>query len=265
VISRETLLRGRQPADFTLFAYGGAGPTHAIGIARRLRIGRIVVFPYSPVFCAFGSSTMPVAHIYEASRRLELLAPGSRAPLADHEAFNAVVRGLRAQAVKDLTGEGFDPEQARYTLELDAKYGGQIHIHRATSPLLEVHSAADVRAVYEQFEREYAAFFSEVNVFPAGGVEVHNFVLRAELPQPPWSLPSYPEGDEEPVAEGERQAWFAGTGFLAARVYDEDRLPPGARVAGPALVRGRYTTTVIDPDWTLTVDRHRNLILRSAA
>ncbi len=263
VISRETLLRGCVPADFTLFAYGGAGPTHATGIARRLNIGRIVVFPYSPVFCAFGSSTMPVAHIYEASRRIELLAPGTGAPLTDYAAFNDVVRGLRGQAAKDLAGEGFDPGQARYTLEIDAKYGGQIHIHRAASPLLQLHSESDVRAVYDQFEREYAAFFSDVNVFPAGGVEVHNLVLRAELPQPAWSLPEYPEGDEDPGAAlaGERQAWFAGHGFVTARVYDEDRLLPGARLDGPALVRGRYTTAVIDPDWSLSVDKHRNLII----
>jgi N-methylhydantoinase A/oxoprolinase/acetone carboxylase beta subunit len=263
VISRETLLRGRAPGEFTLFAYGGAGPTHATGIARRLGISRIVVFPYSPVFCAFGSSTMPVAHIYEASRRLELLAPGTQAPLEDYEAFNGTVRGLRAQAVKDLAGEGFDPDQASYTLEIDAKYGGQIHIHRAISPLLEVRSAADVRTVYEEFERAYAAFFSQVNVFPAGGVEVHNFVLRAELPQPAWSLPAYADGDEDPAGAlaGERQAWFAGTGYTATRVYDADLLAPGARLDGPALVRGRYTTTVIDPGWTLSVDKHRNLII----
>lgn len=263
VISREALLRGRAPAGFTLFAYGGAGPTHATAIARRLGISRIVVFPYSPVFCAFGSSTMPVAHIYEASRRLELLAPGSQTLLSDYESFNAVVRGLRAQAVKDLTGEGFDPDEATYTLELDAKYGGQIHIHRATSPLLQVHSEADVRVVYERFEREYAAFFSAVNVFPAGGVEVHNFVLRAELPQPAWSLPEYPAGGADPAAAlaGGRRAWFAGTGYVTASVYDDNRLAPGARLDGPALVRGRYTTTVVDPDWTLTVDKHRNLII----
>jgi N-methylhydantoinase A/oxoprolinase/acetone carboxylase beta subunit len=264
VISRETLLRGFHPADFTLFAYGGAGPTHATGFGRKLGNRRIVIFPYSPVFCAFGSSTMPVAHIYEASKRLDLLAAGSQQPLAELDRFNEVVAELRLRAEKDLTGEGYDPEQATFTLELDAKYGGQIHIHRFTSPVLELRDEADVRAVYARFEKEYAAFFSEVNVYPEGGVEVHNFVLRAEMPQPPWSVPEYPE-DAGASAEVARvatsSAWFAGSGFIDTAVYDEDVLPAGVRIAGPALVRSRYTTAVVDPDYELVVDRHRNLII----
>lgn len=263
VISRETLLRGFQTSDFTLFAYGGAGPTHATGFGRRLRCKQIVIFPYSPVFSAFGSSTMPVAHIYEASKRLDLLAAGSQAPLSDYEAFNRVVDGLRMQAEKDLTGEGYDVDLAKYTLELDAKFGGQIHIHRFSSPLIELHSPEDVRRVYEQFEKEYAAFFSQVTVFPAGGVEVHNFVLRAEMPHPAWSVPIYEDGgrDATVARTGERQVWFADTGFIPTPVYEEGLMPAGARLSGPALVQSRYTTTVVDPEYTLVVDKHRNLIL----
>ncbi|HEX4107951.1 MAG TPA: hydantoinase/oxoprolinase family protein [Solirubrobacteraceae bacterium] len=263
VISRETLLRGYQPRDFTLFAYGGAGPTHATGFGRRLGCRRIVIFPYSPVFCAFGSSTMPVAHIYEASRRLDLLAPGTQAPLSDYESFNQVVQGLRARAEQDLTGEGYDASQATYTLELEMKYGGQIHIHRITSPLLLLSSQADVLEVYQRFEREYAAVFSEVNVFPAGGAEVHNFILRAEMPPPQWSGPNYEPGDGDAAAArvGERPAWFSGRGFVPSAVYAEPRLTPDTTIEGPALIQSRYTTVVVDPDCSLVVDGHRNLII----
>ena len=263
VISRETLLRGYQPADFTLFAYGGAGPTHATGFGGRLGCKQIIIFPYSPVFCAFGASTMPVAHLYEASKRLDLLKAGTQAPLADYAAFNDVVASLRSQADKDLSGEGYDPAQARYTLEIDAKYGGQIHIHRVTSPLLEVHSEADVRQVYACFEREYAAFFSQLNVFPAGGVEIHNFVLRAEMPPPAWSVPTYEAGrdDASVTPVGEREAWFGDRGFMPTPVYSEDELPPGTCLQGPVLVQSRYTTAVVDPGWQLLVDKHRNLII----
>jgi N-methylhydantoinase A/oxoprolinase/acetone carboxylase beta subunit len=264
VISREALLRGFHPADFSLFVYGGAGPLHGTGFGRRLGSRQIVIFPYSPVFCAFGSSTMPVAHIYEASMRLDLLAAGTQAPLADLESFNQVVNELCLRAEKDLTGEGYDPDEATFILELDAKYGGQIHIHRFTSPVLRLRDEADVHAIYSQFEKEYAAFFSEVNVFPAGGVEIHNFVLRAEMPQPAWSMPSFPSdtgASAELARVGTRQAWFTDTGFVDTPVYDEELLHAGVHLDGPALVRSRYTTAVVEPGCALSVDEHRNLVI----
>jgi N-methylhydantoinase A/oxoprolinase/acetone carboxylase beta subunit len=267
VITREALLRGSHPADFTLFVYGGAGPLHAVGVGRRLGSPQIVVFPYSPVFCAFGSSTMPVAHIYEMSMRIDLLAAGTQAPLTDLEAFNHIVDELRARAEKDLSGEGYDPRLATYILELDTKYGGQIHSHRFTSPVLELRDEDDVRAVYSQFEKEYAAFFSDVNVFPAGGVEIHNFVLRAEMPQPEWSVPRFPTdpGASAEVARvGTRKAWFADSGFVDTPVYDREMLSPGVRLDGPALVRSRYTTSVVEPAYTMRVDEHRNLIIAAS-
>ena len=71
-IYKETVLKGFDPRDFVLFAVGGAGPVHATGFAAAAQLDTVVVFPYSSIFCAFGSSTMDVVHLYERSLHLHL-------------------------------------------------------------------------------------------------------------------------------------------------------------------------------------------------
>ena len=264
VIARETYLRGFDPKDFILFAFGGAGPTHCVGYGGTLGMKRIVIFPFSAVFCAWGASTMPLAHIYEASRRIELLAAHSQAPTTAYAEFNEIVEQLEARARKDLAGEGYDVSQAVFGLELDMKYGGQIHIHRAASPLLRLRSERDVRDVYAAFEREYAAAFSPVNVFPAGGVEIHNFVLRAELAAPQWDLPRQRLAGADPSAakRAARMAvWDDPSRPVDTPIYDQAELRPGNRMVGPAVVEAPYTTIVVEPGYELEVDATSNLVI----
>jgi len=267
VIARETFLRGFDPKDFVLFAFGGAGPTHCVGYGGALGMKKMVIFPFSAVFCAWGASTMPLVHLYEASRRLELLAPHSKAPMATFDEFNQVVEGLEEKAKKDLVGEGYDPSGARFSLELDAKYGGQIHIHRTAAPRARLRSVDDVMELYESFERDYASAFSPVNVFPEGGVEIHSFILRAEVSEPAWELPERPlEGaDASGARRGTRAAiWHDPSRRVETAVYDQQALCPGNRLAGPAVVEAPYSTVVVEPGYDLEVDSTGNLILTKA-
>lgn len=265
VIARETFLRGFDPKDFVLLAYGGAGAAHCVGYGTRLGIKRMIVCPFAPVFCAWGSSTMPVAHIYEMSRRVELLEAGTKNPSTGFDNFNSVVEELESRAERDLRGEGYDPVLANLRLELDLKYGGQIHSHRAESPLLRINSTDDVLDVYSSFERDYAAFFSPVNVFPEGGVEIHNFVLTAAMPEPEWELQlSEPDGTtSETAITGNREVyWTDAGGYLETPIYDQKLLKPGHAIIGPAVIEAEYTTTVLDDGFELTVDNNFNLIIQ---
>jgi N-methylhydantoinase A/acetophenone carboxylase len=264
VIARETFLRGFDPKDFVLFAFGGAGPTHCVGYGGVLGMKKMVIFPFSPVFCAWGASTMPIVHIYEASRRIELMMPKTMAPLTNYAEFNDVVERLEERARKDLAGEGYDAQQATFTLELDIKYGGQIHIHRALSPLTRLTSAEDVRTLYQAFEQDYASAFSPVNVFPQGGVEVHNFVLRAEVANPAWGLQEQPAAspDASAAKTGTRMAiWDDSCQRMETPLYSQDKLRSGHRFAGPAVVESAYSTVVVAPGYELEVDTTGNLLI----
>ncbi len=251
-IRKEVTLRGYRPSEFTLFAFGGGGPTHAAGYMGE--IPRAVMFPFSPVFCAYGSSIMDVVHLYERSQRMPLLAPLTGAPTVDREAFNAMVGELMAEARREVEAEGLNWEDAAVSLELDMLYGGQIHSKRASSPLLFLESEADVLAVYDRFEQEFSEAFSPLAVNVAGGVYIDTFVLRVAVPGQKLELSELEVTNEPAEPVGTRQAYFGE--WMDTPVYEFESLRPGHSLAGPAIVQAAYTTAVIPPGRRFSIESH---------
>jgi N-methylhydantoinase A/acetophenone carboxylase len=225
----------------------------------------VVVFPFSSTFCAYGSSTMDVLHVYERSRHFTLLAPGRGAWLRDYDGFNATVEELRAAAVRDFSGEGFDAARVTYELELDMKFGGQLNVKRVASPLLAVSGEADMKALYSAFETEFSEAYSSLGLHPDAGVEIEAFVLKARLPQaPPPRVRGEADGAGPGLAAVEhRPALFTlEDGRVDTPVYAMADLRPGDRIAAPALVESEDTTIVVAPGWELETDEHRAMVLR---
>jgi len=261
-IRKEVHLRGYDPEDFVLFAFGGGGPTHVAGY--RQDIKRAVIFPLSPVFCALGSSIMDNIHVYEHSQRMTFMQAFTQKLVVDQDQFNAVVTALIEAAKLDLVGEGFDPTQAVFQLELDMLYGGQVQVKRSSSPELFIRGEAHARAIYDAFEREFAETFSQLVVNPAGGVYVDNFVLKAIIPTPKLDLPTRALEAPSPAhaRRGARPAFWPEYGDLReTTVYDGTALRPGNVVEGPALVETPYTTIVIPPGLIYSINQHELGIL----
>lgn len=264
-IHKETVLKGYDPRDFAVFALGGAGPMHCCGYTEAARMSEIIVFPFSPTFCAFGSSTMDVLHVYERSRRLTLLTPDG-AWLDDYAAFAEVVEDLSAQALRDVAGEGFDTEPLVLELELDMRFGGQLNVKRVATPSLRLTSEADARALYAAFEQEFSEAYSALGLNPEAGVEIEAFVLKARLPVPRPDLPVHAEdGDPDGAVHartGWRDAlWTLERDYEPTPVYAMSALRAGDGLAGPALIEDESTTLVVAPGWRLRVDRHRAVVL----
>jgi N-methylhydantoinase A/oxoprolinase/acetone carboxylase beta subunit len=256
-IMKEVHLRGYSPEEFILFVAGGAGATHVEGF--RSDIPKAVIFPFSPVFCAYGSSTMDIMHVYELSKRLTLMEPRTGVLTEDYRAFNGAVERLIEDARRDLTGDGLDPASANFILELDMLYGGQFHVKRALSPRLSIQSAADVTAICDAFEKEFSEAFSPFVVNPEGGVFVDSFVLKAVVPTKKVALPKMALEGSDPGAafKGERAAyWPDRKDFAATRTYAFEKLRPGNVIEGPSVVEGEYTTLVVPPGMKFTIDEH---------
>jgi N-methylhydantoinase A/acetophenone carboxylase len=254
-IMKEVHLRGYSPEDFILFVGGGAGPTHAEGF--KADIEKAVTFAFSPVFCAFGSSTMDIMHVHEVSKKLTLMEPVSQKLTEEYEAFNSSVETLTEHARRDLRGDGLDLADASFILELDMLYGGQFHVKRALSPRLSVKSAADVKAICDAFEKEFSEAFSPFVVNPEGGVFVENFILKAVVPVRKIELPTLRlEGASAAAArKGERPVyWPSAKDFQTTPVYLNDLLRPGNVVQGPAVVESEYTTLVVPPSMRFSID-----------
>ncbi len=264
-IYKETVLKGYDPREFVIFAAGGAGPAHCCGYARAAAMREIVVFPFASTFCAYGSSTMDVLHVYERSRHFTLLAPARGPWLTDYAGFNETVEALKAAAVRDFSGEGFDASRVTYELELDMKFGGQLNVKRVASPLLSVGSEEDMRALYQAFETEFSEAYSRLGLHPDAGVEIEAFVLKARLTREPPARPQAPDGAPagapEPIEH--RPALFAlADGRVDTPVYAMSALRPRQRIEAPALIESEDTTVVLSPGWWLETDERGAMVLK---
>ncbi|MDP6743066.1 MAG: hydantoinase/oxoprolinase family protein [SAR324 cluster bacterium] len=263
-IRKEIHLRGYDPKDFVLFAIGGGGPTHVAGYMGD--IPTAVVFPYSPVFSAHGSSVMDVMHIYENSRRYVLMEPGTRNFSTNYDEFNSVVDSLIGKAKKELAGEGMPVEDAVFRLELDMLYGGQVHRKRSGSPVLHVNSEVDMKAIYDEFEQEFSEAFSPLVCHPDGGVYVESFVLTASIPAEVPKIPEYSVSgpDASQAMRTKRQCYWSNTGFEESNVYDFSKLKAGNEISGPAILETEYTTLVVPPDFVCRIDEHLFALIERA-
>lgn len=260
-IWRETVLKGFDPRDFILFAFGGAGPTHCCGYASAAEIDKVVIFPFGAVFCAFGSSTMDIVHMYERSRHLHVLHPTTHEYMRpdDYEVFNETVAELRELARRDFAGEGYEESQIEYTLELDMKFGGQLNVKRAACPVLRVESEKDVIKIRDAFEEEYAQAYSAMGLNPEAGIEIHNFVLRGRVPEPKPKIPRYEPVTSDPSAAevGVRKAyWGPQWGWVETPVFRQGLLQCGNSIAGPAIIEAEDTTIVVEPDWRFSLGEY---------
>jgi N-methylhydantoinase A/oxoprolinase/acetone carboxylase beta subunit len=263
-IMKEVHLRGYSPEEFVLFVGGGAGATHVEGY--KADVKKAVIFHFSPVFCAFGSSTMDIMHVYEASKKITLLEPGTQKPSEEYAAFNRTVENLVEQAKRDLVADGLNVQDAAFVLELDMLYGGQFHVKRALSPRLELHSVADVHAVCTAFEKEFSEAFSPFVVNPEGGVFIESFILKAIVPTKKIELPKMKLEGSDPggARKGERAVyWPEVKAYKTTPIYGYESLRPGNVMEGPAVVEGEYTTLVVPSGMKFSVDERGLGILES--
>ena len=264
-IRRETVLKGFDPREFILFAFGGAGPTHCCGYARFAEMDRIVVFPFAPTFCAFGSSTMDIVHVYERSRHLHLLHPTTGLYLDDYDAFNETVEALQEVARRDFSGEGY--ELARRHLRARARHEVRRSAQRQAGQLTAAadrHRSRRDRAAGERSSRSTATAYSPLGLNPEAGIEIHNFVIRGRVGTgagPSSSaIPSWAPTPARPRWE-RRLAHWEEIGTVSTPVFDQDLIRCGNVIDGPAIIEAEDTTIVIEPGWRYTLDEYLNGVI----
>ena len=254
-IRREVHLRGYHPEDFAIFAFGGGGPTHVAGY--RSDIPMAVIFPQAPVFCALGSSVMDIMHVYELSKRMVFMQANTEKFVIDGGLFNSSVEDLVEQAKIDLHSEDLDVDSAVFELELDMLYGGQVHVKRFTSPHLTIRSDQDVQEIYDAFEKEFSEAFSPHVVNKPGGVYLDAMVLKAIIPTQKPTMQELPLSGEDAgsAKKGNRSAyWPELKTRVDTDVYQFEKLEPGNRIEGPALIEAEFTTIVIPPGQLFHID-----------
>lgn len=263
-IYKHTAMKGHDPKEFVLFSFGGAGPVHACHYADYANVKRIITFPFGSVFNAFGASTMEIMQTYEAGTHLTLYDARSDEYLSDYKAFNSVVEELTERAVRDMKEEGFEEDDITISLELDCIYANQLHPTRCISPVEELQSEEDVKAVCEAFNDAYSESYSRGASFPEGGIRLENFKLNAVVPLDDPRLPTYELEGEDPSEgrKGSREVlWDLEDGFEETSIYERSDLDPGNIIEGPAIIEDVGTTYAVSPDKDFRIDKYNSGIM----
>ncbi|HEY7067022.1 MAG TPA: hydantoinase/oxoprolinase family protein [Chloroflexota bacterium] len=246
--------RGYDLREFTLVAFGGAGPVHASRVARELGMARVLVPLYPGCTSALGLLTADVRHDYVRSK----LDPVATLDLA---AANAIFADLEAQARAELAAEGFAAAEVRLERHLDFRYAGQGYEVRVPAPA-DALTAASLAATRATFDAVHEQQFG--HAAPAEPAEFVNYRVVGYGLVPKVELPTFPSarGPAAAARAGTRRAYFDELGQeIDCPIYDRARLAPGHTLAGPCIVEQLDSTTVVLPAQALRVDGYGNLVL----
>jgi len=246
--------RGRDPADFVMMAFGGAGPIHAAGVARALGIRKILVPPAPGVFSAFGLLRAEIEH--HTARTV--LTPTRGADLSGVE---RVIAEMRNELLVRIREEGFSSEDVTLLGHADLRYRGQSSELTVPFPMerLTEQTLRDAEEAFEtEFERTYG-HRGDAKSFELVTVRLVMRVARAVEHGKEWIIEQVGE-----MAKQHRNVLFdPDTGPVATPVLLRAELTATPR-RGPLLVQEYDTTVVVPPDCTASVDDHRNIVLELA-
>jgi N-methylhydantoinase A/oxoprolinase/acetone carboxylase beta subunit len=240
--------KGGNPKVATVVAYGGAGPVHAYGLAKKLGAPRVIVPPNAGVGSALGFFTAPRAFDLTRSHKVGLDA-------ADFAEIEQIFRGLEAEGERTLKKTG-GAEAVTYERSVDVRFVGQGS--ETTIPIPERDFTTVTRKlVRERFDDVYKKLYGRT--YPESPVEFINFKMRSKLPERLLSLPKLEKkkGSLEAAVKGKRPAFSGLTrDYIPHAVYDRYKLFPGAAFKGPAIVEEKESTVVVGEDASVTIDEY---------
>ena len=244
-VTNVVLRRGGDPRDFTLVAYGAAGPMLLPAALDLMHVRRVVVPPHPGNFSALGLLGSDLVY-YDVRSAYVPLLPGATEQI--EAVFGEMERGLRKRAGRDGT--------------IRRSFDGRLFGQSWETPFVEVPDGPiDVAGLVERFhdtyERRYGNRFAAIPVQGVSyRVELHVPSEKAEL------APLRKSGDAPPGRLVEIRHFADGP--LEALDYDRAALPAGARIAGPAVIREALATTFVVPGQTAEVGRLGELRIEAA-
>ncbi len=243
-IKEISIMRGHDPRDFALFAYGGAGPLHAAAVADELGCPRVLVPPLPGNFSAFGLLVADTRHDYARTR----VTPTASLSFGE---LQTILAQMREQGRERLAEDGFAPDRMRFEARLDMRFVGQAF----ELPVAVPDAAGSMEDVDRAFLNAYEQRYSYAMPAP---VEIVTFRLAAYGLVAKPGMPMAPTGDTARI--GERQGRLRRR-LCATPVYERTLLAAGSDIAGPAVIEEAGSTTIVPPGFIATVAPRGMLVL----
>jgi len=245
--------KGRDPRDYNLIAFGGAGPVHAYRVAERLKLKTLVCPLAAGVTSAFGMLTAPLAFDFVQSYVTSLSD-------LDFAVLERLYAGMEQRGRDLLAAAGVEGE-ITLTRSADMRYLQQGFEIRVPLPSRRL-TPDDLPDLRRAFAEEYELLYKRLN--PGVEIEVVNWRLIASGPPPQITLrpPAAAGRGLTAARKGERPVYLPEHhGFMPCGVYDRYLLPVGATLTGPAVIEERECTVVIGPGARADVDEEQNLVI----
>lgn len=252
-IRSKTIQKGRDPANFTLVTFGGAGPMHAADLMRELNIPRAVI-PVNPgVLSAVGLTTTDIQYDY-VNTEFSLISD------LDQDGLRETYDDLADQARTQLRSDGIPRDRTSLELTADCRYEGQgyeLNLTVGSSGKID-----DVETIRQRFHEAHEAEFG--HSFPGNSVEVVNERITGYGELPSSEQVSFPEATT-PAADhvlAEEVVHFRDdeeSVALETPFFERNDLRASHSIEGPAIIGEKDSTTVVPPNFTATVLAHGDL------
>ncbi len=238
--------KGGNPKIVTIVAFGGAGPVHAYGLAKKLGAPRLIVPPNAGVGSALGFFTAPRAFDLLRSHKVSLGASHSNE-------IEKIFKDLEAEATKILKKEATG-KNIKFERSLDMRFVGQ---GAETNVPISERDFTKMKKdeVRRRFDEVYEKLYGRT--YPDSEVEFINFKVRASLPERLLQLPKIGKG-KQPLGraiKGKRKAYSPiARDFIPYTVYDRYQLFPNAKFRGPAIIEEKESTLIVGEDAFVSAD-----------
>jgi N-methylhydantoinase A len=250
-ISVNSTQKGFDVRDFSLLAFGGAGPLHAVELAAELGMERVIIPPYCSVFSAFGAVASDVRHDYVRTVTL-----GQRQLEAN--SLNREFASMETSAIKQLSEENIPDDKIQLQRSADLRYEGQSY--ELNIPIVDLTDTGAIEQMIADFHNTHGRIYAYSD--PSESVEIISLRIAAIGQVPQIGLTKGEMGKSGPAIEkATRPVYFFGQGFLPSHIFERDDLKPGQQFRGPCLIEETTSTTVVPPGWAGIVDTFGNLTI----
>ena len=254
---------GYDPRNFTVYAFGGAGPAHCAAYSAHIGVPKVIV-PLGPVasaFSAFGLASSDIVLIREHSDPMT-------APL-DPARVKANFERLEQEVMAAMDRQGIAVNKVVLHREIDIRYG--LQLEEVTTPLRDGPITMEtLEECVDEFEALYARLFGEGSGFAGAGIHAITFRLRGhgvlEVDPTFEILEQASSSDPSSAVLTTRPVCLDGAkGYVDTPIYDYDALRAGHRIVGPAVIQVPTTSVVVPGGMEGVIDAHGVLDIQTYA
>ena len=245
-----SLNRGFDPSDFVLIAFGGGGGMHAVDLAQELGVKKVVVPAAASVFSAWGMMMSDLRRDYFVTHLADLI-DGAASNI--EKAFSDV----ESQAISQFKSEGIEKKNIKFTRYGNFRYKNQEH---TTEVKLSDGKVSDkqISLIEDKFHKTYEHEYTYRLEMPVELVGIH-VVATTEVGKLTMKEMPNQTTDESEARKGKREVDYALDGIHQAILYDGEKLMPGMKLIGPAIIEDSGATTVIHPGNKVYIDGYTNI------